>query len=75
MIDRRRGVSVAVGDLVIEPAERIVVHVERVGSAIVGLALKQPTSVVVRSPTRIFRFDLEDLELPDEVDSTTEERP
>ena len=75
MIDRRRGMTVSVGDLVIEPAERIVVRVERVGSAIVGLALKRPISVVIRSPTRVFKFDLEDLELSDEVDPTTDDCP
>jgi hypothetical protein len=75
MTDRRRGVPVAVGDIVIEPTEMIVVRVERVGSAIVGWALKQPTSVVVRSPTGIFRFDLEAQGLTGEIDPTIEEFP
>jgi hypothetical protein len=63
VIDRRHGAAVAVGDVVIEPIERIVVRVEQLGSGIVGLALKEPSSVVVRSLTGIFRFDLEDTEL------------
>jgi hypothetical protein len=73
LIDRRRRMAVAVGDLVIESTERILVRVDRVGSAIVGLAQKRPISVVVRSPTGVFRFDLEALGLTGEVDPTIEE--
>jgi hypothetical protein len=68
MTDRRRGVPVTVGDIVIEPTEMIVAGVEQVGSVVVGWALKQPAFVVVRSPTGIFRFDLE-------VDPTIEKCP
>jgi hypothetical protein len=60
--DRHRGTPVTVGDLVIEPVERIVLRVERIGTGVVGLALKQPTSVVVRSPSGTFSFDLDEKE-------------
>ena len=52
-------VTVTVGDLEIESTERIVVRVERVCGGIVGLALKQPVSIVVRSPAGTWRFDLQ----------------
>ena len=52
-------VTVMVGDLEIESTERIVVRVERVCDGIVGLALKQPVSIVVRSPTGTWRLDLQ----------------
>jgi hypothetical protein len=52
-------VTVTLGDLEIESTERIVVRVERVGDGIVGLALKQPVSIVVRSPAGIWRLDLQ----------------
>ena len=47
------------GDLEIVATERIVVRVERVCDGIVGLALKQPVSIVVRSPAGTWRFDLQ----------------
>jgi hypothetical protein len=62
MTDRRVGKSVTIGDLVIEPIEQIVVRVEQIGSRIVGLALKWPVSVVIRSPAGTFRLDLEGAE-------------
>jgi hypothetical protein len=52
-------VTVTVGDLEIESTERIVVRVERVCDGIVGLALKQPVSIVVRSPGGTWRLDLQ----------------
>jgi hypothetical protein len=52
-------VTVTAGGLEIEVIERIVVRVERVGDGIVGLALKQPVSIVVRSPAGTWRLDLQ----------------
>ena len=52
-------VNVTVGDLEIEATERIVVWVERVCDGIVGLASKQPVSIVVRSPAGTWRLDLQ----------------
>jgi hypothetical protein len=60
MSDHRAVKSITVGDLVIEPIDKTVVHVEQVGRGIVGLALKRPLSIIVRSPAGTFRFDLED---------------
>jgi hypothetical protein len=51
-------VTVTVGDLEIESTERIVVRVETACGGIVGLALKQPVSIVVRSPAGTWRLDL-----------------
>ena len=52
-------VTVTVGDLEIESTERIVLRVERVCDGIVGMALKQPVSIVVRSPAGTWRLDLQ----------------
>ena len=52
-------VTVTVGDLEIESTERIVVRVEHVCGGIVGLAFKQPVSIVVRSPAGTWRLDLQ----------------
>ena len=51
--------TITVGDLEIEPIERIVVRVEYVCGGIVGMAFKQPVSIVVRSPAGTLRLDLE----------------
>ena len=51
-------VTVTIGGLEIETIESIVVRVERVGDGIVGLAVKQPVSIVVRSPAGTLRLDL-----------------
>jgi hypothetical protein len=51
-------VAVTVGDLEIESTERIVVCVERVCDGIAGMALKQPVSIVVRSPAGTWRLTL-----------------
>jgi dissimilatory sulfite reductase (desulfoviridin) alpha/beta subunit len=52
-------VTVTTGGLEIETIESIVVRVERVGDGIVGLAVKQPVSIVVRSPAGTLRLDLQ----------------
>jgi hypothetical protein len=52
-------VTVTAGGVEIEAIERIVVRVERVGDAIVGVAVKQPVSIVVRSPAGTWRLNLE----------------
>jgi hypothetical protein len=59
MSRQRVGMAVTVGDLVIEPIEQIAVRVEQVGSGIVGLAIKRPVAVIVRSPAGTFRLDLD----------------
>jgi hypothetical protein len=51
-------VTVTAAGLEIESIERTVVRVERVCGGIVGLALKQPVSIVVRSPAGTWRLDL-----------------
>ena len=51
-------VTVTAGGLEIESIERTVVRVERVCGGIVGLALKEPVSIVVRSPAGTWRLDL-----------------
>jgi hypothetical protein len=51
-------VAVTVGDLEIESTDRIVVCVERVCDGIVGMASKQPVSIVVRSPAGTWRLTL-----------------
>jgi len=51
-------VTVTAGGLEIEVIERIVVRVERVGDGIAGLAVKQPVSIVVRSPAGTWRLNL-----------------
>jgi hypothetical protein len=50
--------TVSAGELEIEAIERVVLRVERVCDGIVGLALKQPVSIVVRSPAGTWRLDL-----------------
>ena len=57
----RVGKSVTVGDVEIEPIERVVARVEIVGGNIIGVALKVPVAVVVRSPARTWRVDFEDM--------------
>ena len=52
-------VTTTTSGLEIETIESIVVRVERVCDAIVGLALKQPVSIVVRSPAGTLRLDLQ----------------
>ena len=69
MTDRRRGQPIVIGEIEIEPIERVVVRVERVGAAIVGLALKEPVAVIVRSPEGTWRIALDDLDWPDPAKS------
>ena len=52
-------VTVTTSGLEIETIESIVVRVERVCHGIVGLAVKQPVSIVVRSPAGTLRLDLQ----------------
>ena len=52
-------VVVTTSGLEIETIESIVVRVECVGDGIVGLAVKQPVAIVVRSPAGTWRLDLE----------------
>ena len=52
-------VTVAAGGLEIETVESIVVRVERVCGGIVGLAVKRPVSIVVRSPAGTLTLDLQ----------------
>jgi hypothetical protein len=59
MKSQRSGRPVTVGDLEIEPIERVVVHLEHVWGGIIGIALKEPIAVVIRTPTRTWRVDLE----------------
>ena len=58
---QRVGKTVTVGDLEIEPIECVVTRVENVGGTIIGVALKVPVAVVIRSPGRTWRVDFEDL--------------
>ncbi|HXW06707.1 MAG TPA: hypothetical protein VD833_15835 [Vicinamibacterales bacterium] len=59
MSGERAGRPVTVGDVVIEPIERLVVSVENIGGAIVGIALKEPVAVIIRTPGGAWRVDLE----------------
>ena len=52
MSEPRSGKPVTVGDLEIEPIERVVVRVENVCGVIVVVALKEPVAVILRSPQR-----------------------
>jgi hypothetical protein len=63
---QRVGKSVTVGDVEIEPIESVVARVENVGGNIIGVAMKFPVAVVIRSPTRTWRVDFEDLSMCDE---------
>ena len=65
MTDRRRGQPIVIGEIEIEPIERVLIRVERVGTAIVGLARKEPVAVIVRSPEGTWRIALDDVDWPD----------
>jgi hypothetical protein len=52
-------VTVTTSGLEIETVESVVVCVERVRHGIVGVAVKQPVSIVVRSPAGTLRLDLQ----------------
>ena len=59
MSDSHPGIPVVVGDLEIEPIERTVVHVEFVCGGLVGVAMKEPVAVIIRSPSGTWRVNLE----------------
>lgn len=59
MTETHPGRRVTIGDLVIEPVERTVIRVERLGDSIVGMARKEPVSVVIRSPAGTWTVELE----------------
>jgi hypothetical protein len=65
---QRVGKSVTIGDVEIEPIERVVVRVENVGGNIVGVAWKVPVAVVFRSPARTWRVDFEDPDVTSDCD-------
>ena len=62
MSAQRSGTPVTVGDLEIEPIERVVVRVEHVCGVLVAVALKEPVAVILRSPRGTWRVDLASLE-------------
>ena len=55
---------VTVGDLEIEPIEKVIVRVEKVCGALVVVVLKEPVAVVLRSSSGTWRVDLADLDRP-----------
>ena len=59
MTSSRSGPTFTIGDIEIEPIERVVVRVEDVCGAIIGVALKEPVAVIIRSPQGTRRVDLE----------------
>ena len=59
MTDQRSSEQVTVGDVQIEVITRVVVRVESVCGVIVGVALKVPIAVVVRSPAGTWEVDVE----------------
>ena len=59
MSELRFGPRVTVGDLEIELIEKVVVRVDHIGSGILGVALKEPVAIIVRSPAGTWRVDLE----------------
>jgi hypothetical protein len=58
MNDCRPGQSRIVGDVEIEPIERIVVRVEQALGGVAGVAFKEPIAVVIRSPAGTWRVEL-----------------
>ena len=58
----RAGATLTIGDLEIETIEKVVVRVEDVWGAIVGVASKEPVAVIFRSPAATWRVDLEHLD-------------
>ncbi len=59
MNEQRSSEQVRVGDVQIEVIARVLVRVEDVCGVIVGVALKVPIAVVVRSPAGTWEVDLE----------------
>jgi len=64
MSEARSGTPVTVGDLEIEPIEKVIVRVEKVCGALVVVVLKEPVAVVLRSSSGTWRVDLADLDRP-----------
>ena len=62
MTNHRAGPTFNIGDVEIETIEKVVVHVDHVGGGIVGVALKEPVAVIIRSPAGTQRVDLEHLD-------------
>jgi hypothetical protein len=60
-VSERSGPVVTVGEIQIEPIENVVVQVQNVAGAIVGMALKTPVAVVIHTPAGSWRVDLEDV--------------
>ncbi|HEX5217367.1 MAG TPA: hypothetical protein VFV98_18025 [Vicinamibacterales bacterium] len=58
----RSGPIFMIGDVEIETIDRVVVRVEDLWGAIVGVALKEPVAVIIRSPAGTQRVDLEHLD-------------
>ena len=56
------GAPIAIGDIEIQTIDRVVIRVDEVVGTIVGIAVKEPIAVIVRSPTGTWRLDLEGLE-------------
>jgi hypothetical protein len=56
---------VTVGEIQIEPIENVVVQVQQVAGAIVGMALKRPVAVVIHTPAGTWRVDLDALDRAD----------
>jgi hypothetical protein len=57
--DQRWTEHVTVGEVQIEVTTKVVMRLERVHGALVGVALKAPVAVVVRSPAGTWEFELE----------------
>jgi hypothetical protein len=58
MNDCRPGQPRTVGDVEIEPIERVVVRVEKAFGGIAAVAFKEPIAVVIRSPAGTWRVEL-----------------
>lgn len=59
MSEHLAGASIAIGGIEIQTIDRVVIRVEEVVGTIVGVAVKEPIAVIVRSPTGTWRLDLE----------------
>jgi hypothetical protein len=69
VIAERTGPPVTIGDVVLEPIERVLIRIERLGPAVVGFALKEPVAVVVRSSAGSWRIELDRPGRPHEAQS------
>jgi hypothetical protein len=60
VIEDRAGRPVTIGEVVLEPVERVTMHVEAIGRTVLtGLAVKAPVALVIRSPAGIWRIELD----------------